>query len=494
MNENENPQPAEAGPSRGPSVEEVPRLMTRRLVSQSTFHEDTLNNSVLNTQQQFIDMDDLESSSDDNESDTEDPEQLFEEYLRESAEATRSQAHLFNDELPMEHSYLGKNMDVVRGTNIFEPGKVYELPLCHYHSLVFPGEIFPMIMIPDRVFTRNPESNEGLTFGLVFADASSETHENKVFGVTCQVFEKGLDDHGHITVKSKAHQRFELIDIEDSLGSFRHNSFYAKVKILPEYMLPEPIHLSMSDNLMKFIHNPSQSQRIKSFLSSSSRWPSFVYDQYSITVVNEKIDRFLAMLSIRAPSDPSQKSFWLARNVPLNQSDRLKIFTSNCVNKRMLLIADSLNFVSPSLCAILLDDFYNFYHSQMCFFDCKRCKTQIASYSDIFAMAKGNVNANYCNPAGYIHETLTVHKTSEDALVIVDRPSTEFSWFPGYAWQIAVCSTCQSHIGWKFSALTKHLKPKSFYGLSCKSLQVSPQGKKKTNDASVSDDSSTDEN
>lgn len=113
----------------------------------------------------------------------------------------------------------------------------------------------------------------------------------------------------------------------------------------------------------------------------------------------------------------------------------------------------------------------------MCFFNCKRCKTKIAVYNDIFAMAKGNVNANYCNPAGYIHETLTVQKTLDNAVRMVDRPSTEFSWFPGYAWQIAVCDKCSLHIGWKFLALNKNLKPKSFFGLSCKSLVVSPEGK-----------------
>ena len=125
----------------------------------------------------------------------------------------------------------------------------------------------------------------------------------------------------------------------------------------------------------------------------------------------------------------------------------------------------------------------------MCYFDCKRCKTQVSSYADIFAMAKGNVNANYCNPAGYIHETLTVHKTIEGSLRLVDRPSTDFSWFPGYGWQIAVCSKCSSHIGWKFVAVTKNLKPKSFYGLSCKSLVVSPEGKKDKENRSENDSS-----
>lgn len=130
----------------------------------------------------------------------------------------------------------------------------------------------------------------------------------------------------------------------------------------------------------------------------------------------------------------------------------------------------------------------------MCYFDCKRCRTRIACYSDIFAMAKGNVNVNYCNPAGYIHETLTVHKTIDDSARIVERPSTEFSWFPGYAWQIAVCNKCSSHIGWKFIAVTKNLKPKTFFGLSCKSLVVSPDVKKDADDGgdSTSDSSAED--
>lgn len=130
----------------------------------------------------------------------------------------------------------------------------------------------------------------------------------------------------------------------------------------------------------------------------------------------------------------------------------------------------------------------------MCYFNCKRCKKQIACYSDIFAMAKGNVNANYCNPAGYIHETLTVYKTLDDAAKIIDRPSTDFSWFPGYAWQIAICKVCSSHIGWKFIALTKNLRPKTFFGLSCKSLVVSPPEQKNDKLEKGSTDSSSEDN
>lgn len=250
---------------------------------------------------------------------------------------------MFDDELPMNHTYLGTNMEQIRGWNFFEPGKIYEIPVCGHHSLVFPGEILPMIMVAESIFAKSPESNEGLTFGLVFAD---EIDNDKVYGVTCQVFEKGVDNQGHITVKSKARQRFIVVRTEDGLTTHRNNNYYAKVKILPEYILPDPITMNITDNLSKFTQNSSHSHQLKSLLASSMRWPKWVYDKYSIIGVNEKIERYLAMLSITAPSDPSLKSFWLARNVPLNQKDRLKIFINNCVNRRMMLIAESLNFVS----------------------------------------------------------------------------------------------------------------------------------------------------
>lgn len=32
------------------------------------------------------------------------------------------------------------------------------------------------------------------------------------------------------------------------------------------------------------------------------------------------------------------------------------------------------------------------------------------------------------------------------------RPTPEHSWFPGYAWRMASCKTCHSHIGWGFCA------------------------------------------
>lgn len=425
----------------------VPRRATRRLVSQSTLREGDLDNAVLNSQQQFVDL-----PSDDSDSHSS-SDRLFEEYLRQSDQQGSSSSQelsIFDTELPMHHSYLG-NLDTMGGLNWYEPGKIYEIPVCGHHSMIFPGEILPMILLADTLFDVSQQSSEGLTFGLIF---SGEIKTETVYGVTCQVYEKGFDaNHDRITIKSRAIQRFRVIKDQDQLTKKRNSKFYAKVKILPEKVLPDPIEsLNQSNNLQKFMNNSSQKNKIRKFLTSTGIWPKFVYDHYEVESVLNRINGYLALMNISAPKDPVQQTFWLARNILLTNKCRMKVFKSNCVNKRLLIIGQSMNF--------------------MCFFLCKRCRNKIASYNDIFAMSKGNLAGNYCNPAGYIHETLTVHKILESSLTMVQRPSTNFSWFPGYGWQIAICSKCSAHIGWKFIAVNKNLKPRTFFGLSGKSITV----------------------
>lgn len=217
-----------------------------------------------------------------------------------------------------------------------EPGKIYRLPVYNHNSIVFPGEIVPLIMNAATLNCDDP--SDGVKFGLVFRTLFPN---NFTYGVTCQVFERGERDiNGSIILKTVAQQRFHIVQ---QVPSRR-----ADVLILPEIILPDPL-LSSCSNLMKrhaVSNNKKYSNRFKSFLSHAMTWPKFVYDLYGTEDVLTKVDRHLAFLKITSvPNDPVKLSFWLARNIPIDEHDRKLIYQADAVISRMLVINKSLDHV-----------------------------------------------------------------------------------------------------------------------------------------------------
>ncbi len=64
----------------------------------------------------------------------------------------------------------------------------------------------------------------------------------------------------------------------------------------------------------------------------------------------------------------------------------------------------------------------------------------------------------FFNPHGLMFEILCFSKAP--GCLGVGEPSTEFTWFSGHAWQIAVCQGCMEHLGWRFAG-----EAASFWGL-----------------------------
>ncbi|XP_050091140.1 protein cereblon [Anopheles aquasalis] len=383
---------------------------------------------------------------------------LFEDYIRER-ESTGTE--IYNTELPTEHAYLGK-LERVEGVDYLEPGKLYRMPIYSHHSVVYPGEIVPLMLNASSLYSTagtDDDSPDGLKFGLVFQD--QYTSKGRVYGVTCQVYERG-DEGESALLKTIAQQRFFIV--RQTYGR------RAEVKILPEIVLPDPLLSSCSNAMVRYAYG-RRKDRVTSFkrmLAQTNVWPKFVYDQYGTEEVLTKVKRYLSSVKITSvPTDPIKLSFWLARNIPLTEENRKMIFCTDSVLRRMLIINKALD--------------------HMWYFICKRCDSEIANYNDIFAMSKQGVQTSYCNPSGYVHDTLTVLKTKENSTLTVDRPSTDFSWFPGYSWQITVCANCRQHLGWKFVATKKNFLPKSFFGLSGINITVKSHGDLKKNLPDASD-------
>merc|ERR1711991_417722 len=59
-------------------------------------------------------------------------------------------------------------------------------------------------------------------------------------------------------------------------------------------------------------------------------------------------------------------------------------------------------------------------------------------------------------------QLLGLSETSELRRSLVNyhgEPTTKDSWFPGFAWTILSCNICGNHLGWKFDATSKDLRP-----------------------------------
>jgi hypothetical protein len=99
---------------------------------------------------------------------------------------------------------------------------------------------------------------------------------------------------------------------------------------------------------------------------------------------------------------------------------------------------------------------------------CATCHAPITSNSD-----RIQVNAKHqhvcANPHGYVFQIGCFAQAP--GCVIVGEPTAYFSWFPGYAWQIAYCERCLTLLGWAFRSVETF-----FFGLILDQLIDSSHG------------------
>lgn len=66
----------------------------------------------------------------------------------------------------------------------------------------------------------------------------------------------------------------------------------------------------------------------------------------------------------------------------------------------------------------------------------------------------------FMNPAGLRFRVACF--SAAPGCVAEGEPSAVWSWFPGWAWQIALCRGCSAHVGWSFAGSAS-----TFHGLVC---------------------------
>lgn len=78
---------------------------------------------------------------------------------------------------------------------------------------------------------------------------------------------------------------------------------------------------------------------------------------------------------------------------------------------------------------------------------CSLCLEKMAAEIDRF-FYEGKNAFSFTNPGGYQFEIMVFSQA--DGCRAVTPPTSENTWFPGYAWSICLCRSCGQHMGWKY--------------------------------------------
>jgi hypothetical protein len=88
---------------------------------------------------------------------------------------------------------------------------------------------------------------------------------------------------------------------------------------------------------------------------------------------------------------------------------------------------------------------------------CAQCHHRITDHAARLEFAGGHLHV-FTNPGGYTYEIALY----EYADCVTHGPATtEYTWFPGYNWQLALCVNCHTHLGWRY----RQTGTAAFYGL-----------------------------
>ncbi|KAL1204432.1 hypothetical protein V5N11_034686 [Cardamine amara subsp. amara] len=177
-------------------------------------------------------------------------------------------------------------------------------------------------------------------------------------------------------------------------------------------------------------------------------WPYWVYEMYdSYHLAQRASDLWKQIVGVpnmeAFVNKPDILSFFIASKIPVSESIRQELLELDGVSYRLQREIE------------LLESFDRV--------RCKHCQTVIARRKDMLVMSNEGPLGAYVNPHGYVHEIMTFYKAND--IVLTGRPVKKDSWFPGYAWTIANCATCETQLGWLFTATNKKLKPSSFWAV-----------------------------
>ena len=105
-------------------------------------------------------------------------------------------------------------------------------------------------------------------------------------------------------------------------------------------------------------------------------------------------------------------------------------------------------------------------------FSCATCGAHLGLLRDTISdVSDLGPSGTFVNPHGSIRSITCVRTLAAGSVACLGLPTTEFSWFPHYAWTAMICS-CEQHLGWRFTRVSGD-GPEEFWGLESGYVVVS---------------------
>lgn len=344
----------------------------------------------------------------------------------------------YDTTLPINHSYLGDNLEESRGRQVLVEGSITTLPIINLMNVVlFPGHTLP-ITTSNLNYRIHSYLRRCLVSGAKTIGIISEPQRNTI-GTTAEI-RNYIQQDDELRVIMEGRQRFSLLSPPFEIA------IDGEIKILPEVTLGHPYPRISS--LLRFSTNTVIPDRF--IISKHPSWLLRRYDAKSLMVrISEQTK---AWCTSDFTLNPNDFSYWIATNIPISNRERVEALSFGCAEARLLWLLGILE-KSENFC-------------------CAACNNVICHKSDVFPMSSSGPQQSFVNSGGFVHDTLTV-KTAR-GLIQEYGWSKEFSWFPGYSWRMAHCDHCNRHIGWCYKRLITDVKPKKFFGLSRANVTLQP--------------------
>jgi len=78
---------------------------------------------------------------------------------------------------------------------------------------------------------------------------------------------------------------------------------------------------------------------------------------------------------------------------------------------------------------------------------CAACGHRITTEGDRISVGASHEH-RFFNPAGFLFQIGCFRNAP--GCFNIGQPTTEFTWFPGFAWRHSLCEGCGQHLGWHF--------------------------------------------